>query len=72
MPKTLLFNKKGNKDFDVTMGSFDGTEICELVGLYILHILSTKYGRNHNDLYRNNGWACFENVCDPKADRIRK
>ena len=43
--KSLLFNnldiwtkKEGNKDFDVTIGSFDGTEICELVGLYILYI----------------------------------
>ena len=72
MSKTLLFSKESNKDFDVTMGSFDGTEICELVGLYILFILSTKYGRNHNGLYRNDGLACFENVCDPKADRIRK
>ena len=43
--KSLLFNnldiwtkKEGNKDFDVTIDSFDGTEICELVGLYILYI----------------------------------
>ena len=43
--KSLLFNnldiwtkKEGNKDFDVTIGSFDGTEIWELVGLYILYI----------------------------------
>ena len=43
--KSLLFNnldiwtkKEGSKDFDVTIGSFDGTEICELVGLYILYI----------------------------------
>ena len=54
------------------MGSFDGTEICELVGPYILYILSTKYGRNHNGLYRNNGLACFANVCDAKVDRVRK
>ena len=54
------------------MGSFDGTEICELVGPYILYILSTKYGGNHNGLYRNDGLACFENVCDPKVDPVRK
>ena len=40
--KSLIFNnsdiwikKDGNKEFDVTMGSFDGAEICELLGLYI-------------------------------------
>ena len=58
--------------FDVTMSSFDGAENCELVGLYILYILSTNYGRNHNGLYRDDGLACFENVIGPQADRIRK
>ena len=67
--KSLLFKntdiwikKEDNKDFDVTMGSFDGAEVCELVGLYILHILSTKYGKNLNGIYRVDGLACFENV----------
>ena len=45
--------REGSKDFDVTMGSFDGAEICELVGLYILYILSTKYGRNHYGLEKS-------------------
>ena len=36
--KSLLFNKgeswikKGDKLFDVTMGAYDGAEVCELVG----------------------------------------
>ena len=41
--KSLLFNnkescKKRNTDscFDVTMGSYDGAEVCELVGIYLL------------------------------------
>ena len=54
------------------MGSFDGAEICELVGLYILYILSTKYGKDLNGLYRDDGLACFKNICGPPADRIRK
>ena len=38
---TLLYNKgtpwvKKQGTFDVTMGSFDGAETCELVGLYLL------------------------------------
>ena len=77
--KSLLFNdsdiwikKDGNKDFDVTMGSFDSAEICELVGLYILCILSTKYGKDLNDLYRDDGLGCFENISGPQTDRIRK
>ena len=54
------------------MGSFGGAEICELVGLHILYILSTTYGRNHNAIYMGAGLACFENVSGPKADQIRK
>ena len=64
--------KEGNKDSDVTMGSFDSAEVCKLVGLYILHILSTKYGKNLNGIYRDDGSACSENVSGPQADRIRK
>ena len=46
--KTFLFNngepwvKKGEKEnFDVAMGSYDGAEICELVGLYLLHQMTS-------------------------------
>ena len=44
--KGLLFSnkevwvKKGQKPFDVTMGSWDGAEVCDLVGLYLLAQLS--------------------------------
>ena len=72
--KSLLFNDSdlwiktdGNQDFDVTRFVLD-----ELVGFYILYILSTKYGKNLNRLYRHDGLACFENISGPQADRIRK
>ena len=29
------------------MGSYDGAEICELVGLYTLSILSKRYGKEN-------------------------
>ena len=45
--KSLLFSKDGtwvkksdNELFEITMGSFDGDKICELVGLYLLNKLS--------------------------------
>ena len=37
--------KERNKDCDVTMGNFDDTEVSELVGFFVLYILSTKYGK---------------------------
>ena len=51
--KSLLFSnsdawiKKSGDMFDVTMGSFDGAEICELVGLYLLDKLSLLTGKGH-------------------------
>ena len=54
------------------MGSFDGTELCELVALYILHILGEKYGKHRIGLYRDDGLACFGYTSGPQADRIRK
>ena len=43
--KSLLFDKntawikKNNSSFDITMGSYDGAEVCELVGPFILKYL---------------------------------
>ena len=38
--KTSVWVKKDNPDFDVTMGSYDGAEVYELIGLYLLNLLS--------------------------------
>eukprot|EP00795_Rhopilema_esculentum_P006594 gene6594-biopygen8103 len=76
--KSLLFSKgntwtkKDSHMFDVTMGSFDGAEICELVGLFILNKLGAKYGKDNIGLYRDDGLAIFKNTPGPQAERIRK
>jgi hypothetical protein len=36
--------------FDVSTGSFDGAEFCELVGLYALNKLSTRFDSNYTGL----------------------
>ena len=77
--KSLLFTnnqhwikKVGDPSFDVTMGSFDGAELCELVGLFILHSLSEKYGLNTSGLYRDDGLCCFHDISGPDSERIKK
>ena len=41
--KLLLFNqeqtwmKKGSDLFDVRMGAYDGAEVCELIGVFLLN-----------------------------------
>ncbi len=61
---TLLFHdnnpwQKSNTDdlFDVTMGSYDGAETCELVGSYILNEISTIIPKANIGLYRDDGLA---------------
>ena len=59
--KSMLYNndtpwcKKTNPNFDVTMGSFDGAETCELIGLYILSQLQDL--DINVGLYRDDGLA---------------
>ena len=59
--RTLVFNggepwkKKGNDSgCDVTMGSLDGAETCELVVCYILSLLQQTYGKSIGP-YRDDG-----------------
>ena len=46
--------KSSSNHFDITMGSFDGAESCELVGSFLLYHISMKYGKNFG-LYRDDG-----------------
>ena len=73
--KSLLFDvwvKKENANFDVTMGSYDGAELCELTGLYILSVLSSEFGKEKIGLYRDDGLSCFQNMTGPQAERVKK
>ena len=72
--KSLLFDnetawtKKNDNDmFDVTMGSFDGAEVCELIGLFLLNNLSEKYGKNNVGLYRDDGLILLRNASGPQS-----
>ena len=64
--------KKDCPKFDVTMGSFDGAEVCELVGLYLLDQLETNFGKNIFGLYRDDGLGVLKNFSGPETDRLRK
>jgi hypothetical protein len=54
------------------MGAFDGAEVCELVGLYILNQLKSKLKVFSVGLYRDDGLAVMRNCSGSQADRIRK
>ena len=54
------------------MGSYDGAEVCELVGLFLLNDLSNLIGKNNVGLYRDDGLAVVDNASGPQMDKIRK
>ena len=67
-----LWAKKSRAEFDVTMESFDGAEVCKLVGLYLLHHLAKIFCKESVGLYRDDGLAILRNASAPDADRMRK
>ena len=77
--KTLLFNdrktclkKSGNKDFDVPMWSFDGAEVCELVGSLISTQLCNVLLSVNVGLYRDDGLAIVKQIPVPEFEWKRK
>ena len=72
--KSLLYQqdspwiKKNTNDmFDVTMGSYDGAETCELIGNYMLALIAPKF-KNEVGLYRDDGLA----ICKATPKEIEK
>ena len=76
--KSLLYSenvpwmKKSSGIFDVTMGAFDGAEVCELVGIFLLSQLVETCSKENIGLYRDDGLAVFENISGPQAEKIKK
>jgi len=49
-------DKKHDSNFDVTMGSYDGAETCQLIGISLLYLLTTAMDLEYNlGLYRDDG-----------------
>ena len=77
--RSLLFHNNepwiktdNSGDFDVTIGSYDGAELCELAGLFMLNELSKKFDKDNIGLYREEGLAVFKNHNGHQNDKIRK
>ena len=76
--RSLLFNqgetwvKKEDENFDVTMGAYDGAEVCELVGIYLQSLIAERYDKDDFGLYRDDGLAAFRNISGPQSESIKK
>ena len=51
--------KKNKSSFDVTMGSYDGPKVCELIGLFILNKISKIIDSKNVGLHRDDGFFFF-------------
>ena len=56
------------------MSAYDGAAGCELVAIFIFYQLSHKQNKNNIGLYRDDGFAVFNNISGPhpQADKIKK
>ena len=76
--KSLLFDgngtwiKKNGSLFDVTMGSYDGAEVCELVGIYLLCQMKNLFADIQLGLYRDDGLGLTKPLPGPEMDRMKK
>ena len=77
--KSLLLDKnepwvkKNNcSTFNVTMRSFGGAGVCELVGLLILVKLGNNYNSEDIGLYRDDWFSVFKYNGGSESERIKK
>lgn len=55
--------------FDVTIGAYDGTEVCEIIGIYMLYLLGKKYDSKHIGLYWHDRLALLTKVNRPASEK---
>ena len=77
--KTLLFQnsepwvkKLGNENFDVPMGCYNGSEVWELVGSFILNKLTPIVNKSDIGLYQHGGLGILYNVSKPEPERKKE
>ena len=63
------FKKDGNKNFDVPMGCYDGAEICELIGIYLLYQINNVISKENTGLYGNDDLGIFRNMTGPEVKK---
>ena len=54
------------------MGSYDGVEVFEFVGIYLLSLLANIINKNKSGLYRDDRLIYLRNVNGQKMDYVRK
>ena len=64
--------KDSDSCFNVTMGSYDGGELWEIISIYLLSQLCTIISKNDCGLYRDDGLMIQEYKNCQQIDQLRK
>ena len=76
--KSVLYNdgerwaRKEGDSLSITIGGYDGAKVCELIGVYVLHLIGKKYDSKNIGLHRDDGLAVFKNVSEPASEKEKK
>ena len=77
--RTLLFHnsetwakRTADDEFDVTMGAYDGAEVSELVGIFLLKEISWVVNSSDIGLYRDDGLGIMRRIGKPEVERRKK
>ena len=54
------------------MGCYDGAEVCELVGIYLLNQPQVVIAKENMRLFRDDGLGIFKNMSGPEVERKKK
>ena len=65
-------SKSGEEEFDVPMRCFDSAKVCEVAGVYILHLLRTFMRKKKIGFYRDDGLGTLRDSSGPEIEQKRK
>ena len=63
--------KKGSYLFDISLGTY-GTEVCELIGIFLLNLLGQQNDTKNIGLYRDDGLSIFKNCSGLQMQKIER
>ena len=67
-----MWMKKGSDLLHVSMGAYDGVEVWELIGIFLLNLLGQQYNAKNIGLHRVNGLSIFKNCSGLQMEKIKK
>ena len=64
--------KETSSSFNVTMGRYNGAELCELIGNFTQSVLQVIMNKEAMGLYRDDGFIFLQNENNQKTENFRK